>query len=152
MSRHWVRGSSQVGDWSAGLTLPPLFVWRASVPKCYLYPLWKNNWFSIALSVDLSVTVIQPCLMDRGLNLVHGERRKVFPVFPGSEHVTDQRVLNNPLLLLPLYTAYRCRTVHENMPTSALCFSLIIDTSLIRVTKTAMKPVLIVDCWSTMEL
>ena len=71
MSRHWVRGSSQVGDWSAGPTLPPLFVWRASVPKRYLYPLWKNNcfFFLIASSVGLSVTVIQSSLMELGLNL-----------------------------------------------------------------------------------
>lgn len=39
----WVRGHSQVGDWSAGLTPQPLFVWRASVPKRYIYPLWKER-------------------------------------------------------------------------------------------------------------
>lgn len=58
---------------------------------------------------------------------------------PRSEHVTDQWVLNSPLLLLPLYTAYSC----QYCTWKKHCFSLIIYTLLILVTKTALKQVLI---------
>lgn len=73
------------------------------------------------------------------MHVAHGERSKVFPVFLGSEHVTDQWVLNSPLLLLPLYTAYSC----QYCTWKKHCFSLIIYTLLILVTKTALKQVLI---------
>lgn len=44
------------------------------------------------------------------MHTAHGERRKVFPVFLTSEHVTDQRVKNTPP---PPLQPIDSSTVHE---------------------------------------